>query len=194
MESARKKRIDPATTVIPLIIILTLCVLFAAKPEASTNIIGIIRSFLGDKLGLYYLIIGLGIFVISFWIAFSDIGKIRLGGKDEKPKYNFFTWGAMIFTCGLAADILFYSFSEWIYYGQEKRLADLGGGFRTGHVQCRSFTGDLFRGVFMRFLRHVSALCFTSVDAASRSIQRHAARCWGKRQIKWPAGLLTCLL
>lgn len=128
MESARKKRIDPATTVIPLIIILTLCVLFAAKPEASTNIIGIIRSFLGDKLGLYYLIIGLGIFVISFWIAFSDIGKIRLGGKDEKPKYNFFTWGAMIFTCGLAADILFYSFSEWIYYGQEKRLADLGGG------------------------------------------------------------------
>lgn len=130
MESARKKRIDPATTVIPLIIILTLCVLFAAKPEASTNIIGIIRSFLGDKLGLYYLIIGLGIFVISFWIAFSDIGKIRLGGKDENPKYNFFTWGAMIFTCGLAADILFYSFSEWIYYGQEKRLADLGGGIQ----------------------------------------------------------------
>lgn len=126
METAKKRKIDPATTIIPLIIILSLCILFVIKPEGSTNVIGIIRSFLGDKLGLYYLIIGLGILLISFWIAFSDIGKIRLGGKDEKPKYNFFTWGSMIFTCGLAADILFYSFCEWIYYAQEQRVADLG--------------------------------------------------------------------
>ena len=121
-----KRKIDPATTIIPLIIIMSLCILFVIKPEGSSNVVGIIRCFLGDKLGLYYLVIGLGILIISFWIAFSDIGKIRLGGKDEKPKYNFFTWGSMIFTCGLAADILFYSFCEWIYYAQEKRVSDLG--------------------------------------------------------------------
>ena len=126
MENTKKRKIDPATTIIPFIIILALCTLFVIKPEGSTNVIGIIRGFLGDTLGLYYLIIGLGILLVSFWIAFSDIGKIRLGGKDEKPKYNFFTWGAMIFTCGLAADILFYSFVEWIYYSQESRVADLG--------------------------------------------------------------------
>ena len=126
MENTKKRKIVPATTIIPFIIILALCTLFVIKPEGSTNVIGIIRGFLGDTLGLYYLIIGLGILLVSFWIAFSDIGKIRLGGKDEKPKYNFFTWGAMIFTCGLAADILFYSFVEWIYYSQESRVADLG--------------------------------------------------------------------
>lgn len=32
----------------------------------------------------------------------------------------------MIFTCGLAADILFYSFVEWIYYSQESRVTNLG--------------------------------------------------------------------
>lgn len=122
----KKRKIDPATTVIPFVIILALCTLFVIKPEGSTNVVGIIRGFLGDKFGLYYLIVGLGILLVSFWIAFSDIGKIRLGGKDEKPKYSFFTWGSMIFTCGLAADILFYSFCEWIYYAQEKRVADLG--------------------------------------------------------------------
>ncbi|MDD7610724.1 MAG: BCCT family transporter [Spirochaetales bacterium] len=126
MENTKKRKIDPATTVIPFIVILALCTLFVIKPEGSTNVIGIIRGFLGDTLGLYYLIIGLGILLVSFWIAFSDIGKIRLGGKDEKPKYNFFTWGAMIFTCGLAADILFYSFVEWIYYSQESRVTNLG--------------------------------------------------------------------
>lgn len=126
MKNKKKRKIDPATTVIPFIIILALCALFVIKPEGSTNVICIIRRFLGDTLGLCYLIIGLGILLISFWIAFSDIGKIRLGKKDEKPKYSFFTWGSMIFTCGLAADILFYSFVEWIYYSQESHVADLG--------------------------------------------------------------------
>ena len=65
-----KRKIDPATTIIPLIIILSLCILFVIKPEGSSNVVGIIRSFLGDKFGLYYLVIGLGILIISFWIAF----------------------------------------------------------------------------------------------------------------------------
>lgn len=121
-----RKIIDPATTIIPFTIILALCLFFVIKPESSTKIIGTIRGFLGNQCGLYYLLVGLGILLISFYIAFSDIGKIKLGKKDEKPKYNFFEWGAMIFTCGLAADILFYSCCEWIYYAQEIHLTELG--------------------------------------------------------------------
>lgn len=125
-KSMEKRRIDPATTIIPFGIIAVLCAFFVIKPEASTNVVGLIRNFLGDKLGLYYLIVGLGILLISIYIAFSDIGKIKLGNPGDKPQYNFFTWGAMIFTCGLAADILFYSFCEWIYYADETRVQSLG--------------------------------------------------------------------
>ena len=121
-KSAAKRRIDPWTTVIPFGIILILCALFVIRPEQSTNALGSIRGFLGDEFGVYYLAVGLGILLISLWIAFSDIGKITLGKPGEKPKYNFWTWGAMVFTCGLAADILFYSMFEWIYYAQEPRV------------------------------------------------------------------------
>ena len=86
----RKRVIDPATTIIPFAIILTLCLFFVIKPERSTIVIGAIRGFLGNQCGLYYLVAGLGILLLSFYIAFSDIGKIKLGGKDEKPKYNFY--------------------------------------------------------------------------------------------------------
>lgn len=103
------RRIDPATTAIPFAIILILCVFFVLRPERSTSVIGAIRGFLGDDLGLYYLIIGLGVLLVSLYIAFSDIGKIVLGKPDEKPQYSFFAWGAMMFTAGIAADILFYS-------------------------------------------------------------------------------------
>ena len=78
------------------------------------------------RLGTYYLVIGLGIFLLSLYIAGSKYGDIVLGEKGEKPKYSFFSWGAMMFTCGLAADILFYSFSEWVLYATDPHLEEMG--------------------------------------------------------------------
>ena len=118
--------IDPATTVIPFLIVLMLCAFFVVDPSGSTSALSAIRTFLGDEFGTYYLVIGLGVLLVSLYIAFSDIGKITLGAPGEKPQYGFFTWGAMVFTCGLAADILFYSLCEWIYYAQEPHVTDLG--------------------------------------------------------------------
>ena len=118
--------VDPATTIIPFAIIFVLCLFFVLRPVASTDALTAIRDFLGDSLGLYYLIIGLGTLIVSLWIAFSDIGRITLGKPGEKPQYGFFTWGAMVFTCGLAADILFYSFCEWISYCMEPHVAEMG--------------------------------------------------------------------
>ena len=120
------KKIDPATTVIPFIIILALCIFFVADPAGSTAMLSSVRNFLGDEMGLYYLVIGLGVLLTGLYIAFSDIGKIRLGKPDEKPQYSFFAWGSMMFTAGLAADILFYSLCEWMLYANESHLAELG--------------------------------------------------------------------
>lgn len=120
------KKIDWMITIVPLISIVILCILFFLLPEQSNIILGKIRYFLGDTLGSYYLVIGLGIFLISIFMAMSKYGDIVLGEQDEKPKYNFFTWGAMMFTCGLAADILFYSFSEWILYATDPHITELG--------------------------------------------------------------------
>ena len=64
-------RLDWVTTLIPLAAILTLCLLFLLFPESSAGIVASIRFFLGDQLGSYYLILGLGIFFCSLYIAFS---------------------------------------------------------------------------------------------------------------------------
>lgn len=121
-----KKKIDWVITLVPLAIIIALSVLFFFLPEQSNTVLGKIRFFFGDTIGTYYLIIGLGIFVLSLYIAFSKYGDIVLGKPDEKPKYSFFSWGCMMFTCGLAADILFYSFSEWILYATDPHIAEMG--------------------------------------------------------------------
>ncbi len=124
--NTRRRKIDWMITLIPLGIIILLCILFFLMPERSNMILNHIRFFFGNTLGSYYLIIGLGIFLVSIFLAFSKFGTIVLGKSDEKPKYSFFAWGAMMFTCGLAADILFYSFSEWILYASDPHITQIG--------------------------------------------------------------------
>lgn len=121
-----KRRIDWMITLLPLAIIIVLCVLFAFAPEQSNSVLGQIRFFFGDTFGTYYLVIGLGILALSVFIASSKYGDIVLGEPGEKPKYSFFAWGSMMFTCGLAADILFYSFSEWVLYATDPHLEEMG--------------------------------------------------------------------
>lgn len=120
------KNIDWMITLIPLVLVIGLSILFFLIPERSNIVISQIRFILGDTFGTYYLLIGLGIFLVSVYLAFSKYGSIVLGSQDEKPKYSFFAWGSMMFTAGLAADILFYSFSEWILYATDPHIAELG--------------------------------------------------------------------
>ncbi len=126
LSESEHKKIDWIITLVPLGIVVALCVLFFVMPEQSNAVLSQIRFFFGDTFGTYYLIIGLGIFLLSIYIAFSKYGNIVLGGKDEKPQYSFFSWGCMMFTCGLAADILFYSFSEWFMYASDPHIAEMG--------------------------------------------------------------------
>ena len=94
-------------------------------PEGSANILASIRFFLGDQLGSYYLLMGLGAVICSLYMAFSRFGSIKLGDV-EKPQYTAFQWGSMMFTAGLAADILFYSLCEWMLYADESHISEMG--------------------------------------------------------------------
>lgn len=121
-----KNKIDWMITLLPLCVIIALCVLFFLSPEQSNEVLSKVRFFFGDTLGTYYLLIGLFIFGTSIYLACSKYGDVVLGDKGEKPKYSFFVWGAMMFTCGLAADILFYSFSEWVLYASDPHIKEMG--------------------------------------------------------------------
>lgn len=122
----KEKKVDYLITIFPLSSIFLLCVFFFFFPNASNKVISKIRFLLGDTLGVYYLAIGLFFFAVSIFLALSKYGNIKLGKKDEKEKYSFFSWGAMMFTCGLAADILFYSFSEWMMYASDPHIKEMG--------------------------------------------------------------------
>lgn len=170
------KKIDWMITLLPLAIIIALCVVFFFTPDRSNQILSQIRFFFGDTFGTYYLVIGLGTFLLSIFIAFSKYGNIVLGEVGEKPKYSFFSWGAMMFTCGLAADILFYSFSEWVMYATDPHLAELGnifdwaGVFPIFHWSLIPWAFYLVLAVSFGFMLHVRRRTRQKYSEACRPI------------------------
>lgn len=125
----RKKlrgEIDWVTMIVPLIVVISLCLIFMYVPKKSIALLSVIRGFLGNELGFYYVLIGIGSVACSLYMACSRFGKIKLGNSD-KPAYTGFKWGAMIFTSTMAADILFYSLCEWALYASSPHITAMGG-------------------------------------------------------------------
>ena len=118
-------RIDWVMTLVPFFGVAALGALFMLIPDGSKTVLEAVRKFIGDDCGLYYAILGVGVFWLSIWTAFSKYGKVKLG-KLDKPQYGNFMWGAMIFTSALAADILFYSLSEWAMYASDTHVKAMG--------------------------------------------------------------------
>lgn len=121
-----KEQIDWISIIVPLVGVVLLGIIFVILPQQSSMLLQNIRGFLGDKGGIYYAFLGVGIFVCTIYIAFSKYGEIRLGSEKQK-QYTSFQWGTMIFTSTMAADILFYSLCEWALYANEIWIDELGG-------------------------------------------------------------------
>lgn len=166
------KRIDWVTTLVPFGGVTLLCLLFMIIPEESKYILESIRQFIGDDCGIYYAILGVGIFWLSIWTAFSKYGKIRLG-DIEKPQYNNFMWGTMIFTSALAADIMFYSLSEWAMYASDSHVKAMG------DMQTWVPTFPLFHWGPIAWCFHmILAVCFGfMIHIRKREKQRFSEAC-----------------
>ncbi|MDO5564668.1 MAG: BCCT family transporter [Eubacteriales bacterium] len=168
MNIEENKKIDKFITIFPAILIVLLCIFFIIYPNNSNTILTNVRFFFGDTCSLYYLIFGILTFIISIYMAFSKYGKIKLGSKNDKPEYSFLQWGGMMFCAGLAADILFYSLSEWLLYINESYINNFQ------DIYLTSITYSLFHWGFTPWSFYlVLASCFGfMIHCKNRNRQR----------------------
>lgn len=72
----------------------------------------VLNNLICDNFG-WLVSLGTNFFLIlCLYLAFSKFGKIRLGGADAKPDFNFFSWFSMLFTVGVSTGILFFSVTD----------------------------------------------------------------------------------
>lgn len=113
---SKDNTIDPAVfwpSIIVLILVVAPLMIF---PESGKKIISDLLSWTTGTFGWLYLLVGIGSFFIMVWLAFSPIGRIKLGGKDETPEFKKVPWIVMLFCAGIGISICNWAFVEPLYY------------------------------------------------------------------------------
>ena len=84
--------------------------------EGATKLFETVRVWLTTNLDWYFMSTINLVFLFCLIVAFSPLGKIRLGGADAKPEYSNITWLAMLFASGVGIGLLFFGVGEPMYY------------------------------------------------------------------------------
>lgn len=111
-----KASFDKTLIIVPIILVAALSIWFFANPEGSLNALNNFGNFFVSKTGWFFLIFSVFMVCFSAWWAFGKYGKVKLGGKDAKPKYSMGAYIMMLFSAGMAAGSVVFSMSEWMNY------------------------------------------------------------------------------
>lgn len=65
-----------------------------------------------DKFGWYYMLIAAFFVIFIIALAISPLGRIRLGDKDERPEFSWFSWVGMLFAAGIGVGFVFWGVAE----------------------------------------------------------------------------------
>jgi BCCT family betaine/carnitine transporter len=101
----------------PLCVIVFLAGLIFLFPQRAQMVIDFLNDIFVNRLGFFYILMGLIVLFGCIFFSCTKYGNIKLGSID-RPKYSNFRWGSMVFTSTMAADILYWSLIEWVYYYQ----------------------------------------------------------------------------
>ncbi len=93
-------------------IILAAVIFGAVAPEQFDGLLTKFQKIITVNLNWYF-ILSVAIYLgVCLYIAFSKYGSLKLGKPDEKPQFSYFSWIAMLFSCGVGVGYAFWAVGE----------------------------------------------------------------------------------
>ena len=78
-------------------------------PEQAADVIFSAQDWVSTHLGWYYVATAGIVVIFVLVIALTRRGRTKLGPDHSKPRFNLFTWAAMLFAAGIGVDLMFFS-------------------------------------------------------------------------------------
>ena len=67
----------------------------------------------------WFLVLSANVFLLAaLFFAFSDLGRIRIGGAEARPEFSTLAWFAMLLSAGMGIGLMFWSVGEPIMHLQ----------------------------------------------------------------------------
>jgi len=109
-------KINPPVFWISTIIIIGSMIVEITCDTAVNHIFSYLRLWVCEYTGWFFvLVVNVILFYIIF-LFFSKYGKLKLGGRESQPEFNFFAWFCMIFCTGISSGLIFYGVAEPLFH------------------------------------------------------------------------------
>ncbi|QTG81624.1 choline BCCT transporter BetT [Arthrobacter crystallopoietes] len=105
----RGPRINWRVLIIAAVIVIAFSIWAMVTPAHASDTMLSVVTWIAVNLGWFYVLTITLVVLFVLWVALSKEGSVRLGPDHSRPKYNLFTWVAMLFAAGVGIDMLFYS-------------------------------------------------------------------------------------
>lgn len=102
---------NPVFPISALAIIAFTFATMAFQTELEPVFVGL-RDWLTTRLDWFFLLSGNIFVILCLVLIVSPLGKVRLGGPEARPDYNYTGWFAMLFAAGMGIGLMFYGVSE----------------------------------------------------------------------------------
>lgn len=114
MQKTGKIKVGLSGVVVALI--LAFFVPAAIFPAETKAVCSAMYSFITRELAWLMFACFITVVAGSVYMAFSKHGRVRLGGRDAVPEFTNFEYISMNMCGALAAGVVVFGFTEWMYY------------------------------------------------------------------------------
>lgn len=86
------------------------------RQEALGSFLNILLYGMADHVGWFFELLTLLVILLTFVLAFSKFGSIRIGGPEAKPDFKTWNWITMSLCGGIGTGLLFWAMGEPIFH------------------------------------------------------------------------------
>ena len=80
--------------------------------EQAASLFGNVRVWITTQFDWFFVITANFLVIFCLVIAFSKLGRVRLGGNKAKPDYGYPAWLSMLFAAGVGIGLMFFGVLE----------------------------------------------------------------------------------
>ncbi|ROR23128.1 BCCT family betaine/carnitine transporter [Comamonas sp. BIGb0124] len=123
--------------------VIAFVVLTLAFQNSVEPIFSGLRDWLTGHLDWFFISVGNIFVLLCAVLAISPLGRVRLGGTEARPDYNYGSWFAMLFAAGMGIGLMFYGVSEPLsHFGTAMAGVQMEDGVRTDWAPLGGAAGD----------------------------------------------------
>ena len=80
--------------------------------EQAAVLFADVRAWITVTFDWFFMIVANVLVIFCFYVAWSRLGRVRLGGQDAQPRYGYPGWLAMLFAAGVGIGLMFFGVLE----------------------------------------------------------------------------------